>query len=140
MDDADRYRCRRIYLKPGDDPALQAQAACEALANIEGILLAAPFDTHCIHIIYSLDKLSFEIVIELLNELEFETDDSLLISLRNTIFCFLEDNARDNMHVDVTEYQQDGGDSDEMERLAGDDDSREIPQDPDNEKYWDDYH
>jgi hypothetical protein len=127
MDPADCYRCRRIHLKTGDDPAFQAQAACEALTNIEGILLASPFNSHCIHVIYSLDKLSFDIVMELLNELEFETDNSLLISLRNTIFGFLEDNARDNMHVDVTEFQQE------------DVDSEDTPQQPDNEKYWDDY-
>ncbi len=127
MDDADRYRCRRIYLKQSDNPAYQAEAACDALTNIEGILLAAPFSAHCIHIIYSLDKLSFEIVIELLDELEFETDKSLLVSLRNTIFCFLEDNARDNMQVDVTEFQQD------------DSESPDTPQQQDDEKYWDDY-
>lgn len=127
MDDADRYRCRRIYLTQNDDPAYQAEAACDALANIEGILLAAPFDEHCIHIIYSLDKLSFEIVIELLHELEFETDKSLLISLRNTIFCFLEDNARDNMQVDVTEFQQENTEGPEQALQQND------------EKYWDDY-
>jgi hypothetical protein len=127
MDDEDRYRCRRIYLKQSDNPAYQAEAACDALTNIEGILLAAPFSAHCIHIIYSLDKLSFEIVIELLDELEFETDKSLLLSLRNTIFCFLEDNARDNMHIDVTEFQQDESES------------ADTPQQQDNEKYWDDY-
>ena len=127
MDDADRYRCRRIYLKQSDNPAYQAEAACDALTNIEGILLAAPFSTHCIHIIYSLDKLSFEIVVELLDELEFETDKSLLLSLRNTIFCFLEDNARDNMHIDVTEFQQDESES------------ADTPQQQDDEKYWDDY-
>ena len=140
MDEADRYRCRRIYLKPDDDPAFQAQAACEALANIDGILLAAPFSRDCIHIIYSLDKLSFDIVIELLNELEFETDNSLLISLRNTIFGFLEDNARDNMHIDVTEFQQDEADSAETPRQMGEDEAPELPHEPDNEKYWDDYH
>ena len=127
MDDADRYRCRRIYLTPSDNPAYQANAACDALANIEGILLAAPFDTYCIHIIYSLDKLSFEIVIDLLQELEFETDNSLLISLRNTIFCFLEDNARDNMQVDIAEFQQE------------DRESPEVTPQQDDEKYWDDY-
>ena len=127
MDDADRYRCRRIYLKQSDNPAYQAIAACEALTGIDGILLAAPFDAHCIHIIYSLDKLSFEIVIELLDELEFETDKSLLLSLRNTIFGFLEDNARDNMHPDLTEFQQD------------DSEDNGSPQPQDNEKYWDDY-
>jgi len=127
MDDADRYRCRRIYLKQSDNPAYQAEAACDALTNIEGILLAAPFSAHCIHIIYSLDKLSFEIVVELLDELEFETDKSLLLSLRNTIFCFLEDNARDNMHIDVTEFQHDEGET------------PDTPQRQDDEKYWDDY-
>ncbi len=127
MDDADRYRCRRIYLKQSDNPAYQADAACEALANIDGILLAAPFDVHCVHIIYSLDALSFEIVIDLLDELEFETDKSLLLSLRNTIFGFLEDNARDNMQLDVTELQQD------------DSESLEPAQQQDHDKYWDDY-
>lgn len=127
MEDADRYRCRRIHLKPGDNPAFQAEAACEALTDIEGILLAAPWTSHCIHIIYSLDKLSFEIVVELLNELEFETDNSLLISLRNTIFGYLEDNARDNMPVDANEHQ------------PQDDEVAETPLLTDNEHYWDDY-
>ena len=127
MEDADRYRCRRIYLRQSEDPAYQADAACDALANIEGILLASPFDAHSIHIIYSLDKLSFEIIIELLHELEFQTDKSLLVTVRNTIFCFLEDNARDNMQIDITEFQQD------------DPDPAEPAQQADDEKYWDDY-
>jgi hypothetical protein len=127
MDDADRYRCRHIHLKQSDNPAHQADAACAALTNIDGILLAAPFSEHSVHIIYSLDKLTFEIVIELLIELDFVMDDSFLISLRNTIFCFLEDNARDNMHIDVSEFQQE------------DSTSPEIPH-QDSDKYWDDYH
>ena len=127
MDEADRYRCRCIYLKQSDKPAFQAEAACDALINIDGILLAAPRDTHCIHIIYSLDQLSFEIIVELLVELKFETDKSLLQALRDTIFCFLEDNARDNMQGDATELP------------ANDDQSPESPPLQDNDKYWDDY-
>ena len=134
MDDADRYRCRRIYLRQNDDPAYQAEAACEALTNIDGILLAAPFTEHCVHIIYSLDKLTFEIVIELLHELEFETDKSLLLSLRNTIFCFLEDNARDNMHVDVTEFQLDEAEPEPPQEESGESTQKE------EDKYWNDYH
>lgn len=129
MDDVDRYRCRRIYLKQSDNPVYQAHAACDALVSIDGILLATPSNESCFHVIYALDKLTFEIVIELLNELEFETDNSLLITLRNTIFCFLEENARDNLHIDVTEFQQDG-----LESL-------EVPhQQDDEDQYWDDYH
>jgi hypothetical protein len=127
MDDTDRYRCRHIHLKQSDNPAHQADAACAALANVDGILLAAPFTADRVHIIYLLDKLSFEIVIELLGELDFELDDSFLNSLRNTIFSFLEDNARDNMHNDMTEFEQE------------DSTNPEIPH-QDNQKYWDDYH
>jgi hypothetical protein len=127
MDDADRYRCRHIHLKQSDNPAHQADAACAALTNIDGILLAAPYSEHNVHIVYSLDKLTFEIVIELLSELDFVMDESFLISLRNTIFCFLEDNARDNMHIDANEFQQE------------DSANPEIPH-QDNDKYWDDYH
>ena len=127
MDDADRYRCRHISLKQSDNPAHQADAVCAALASIDGILLAAPFSEDSVHIIYSLDKLSFEIVVELLSELDFEMDDSFLISLRNTIFGFLEDNARDNMQVDATEPP------------ANENQGPESPPLQDNDKYWDDY-
>jgi hypothetical protein len=127
MEEADHYRCRRVYLKPSDDPAFQAHAACEALANIDGILLAAPHSEHSAHIIYSLDHLSFEIIIALLRELDFELDDSFLLSLRNTIFCFLEDNARDQMHI------EEGGEAQD------DSETPEIPH-RDKDQYWEDYH
>lgn len=139
MHDADRYRCRRIYLKPSDNPACQADAACDALANIEGILLASPFNSHCINILYSLDKLTFDIVIELLHELEFRTDKSLLISLRNTIFCFLEDNARDNMHIDISQFEQDAMESAGTGEHS-DETRPESAVQQQQEKYWDDYH
>ncbi len=128
MEEADRYRCRRIFLKSDGDPAHQAQAACEALANVDGILLAAPHDNASVHIIYSLDKLSFEIINDLLHELDFETESSLLIRVRDTIFCYLEDNARGDQPFDISEFE-----------LEEDDASPAIPQ-HDEDRYWDDYH
>ena len=125
MEEADQYRCRLINLKHNDDPDHQAEAACEALANIDGILLAAPFSKHSVHIIYALDSLTFEIIIELLTELNFELQDSILVTLRNTISCYLEDNARANMHLDITEFQESEGESQEVT--------------PDSNKYWEDY-
>ena len=129
MDDTDQYRCRLIYLKPTADITKQAEAACEAVAGIEGIILAAPSDRHSVHLIYSLNNLSFELLTDLLDELGFELDNSILISLRNTIFQFLEANVRDNMHIDVTNFQED---SDEDESVC-------IPQQS-SDKYWKDYH
>ena len=129
MDDTDQYRCRLIYLKQTDDITKQAEAVCEAVAGIEGIILAAPFDRYSVHLIYSLDNLSFELLTDLLNELGFEFECSILLSLRNTIFEFLEANVRDNRHIDVTKFQVD---SDEGEAAT-------LPrQTPD--KYWEDYH
>ncbi len=125
MEEADQYRCRLINLKHSGDPDYQAEAACEVLANIDGIILAAPFSKHSVHIIYALDRLTFEIIIELLDELNFELQDSILVSLRNTIYCYLEDNARANMHLDVTEFQE------------PEDESQAVSQDSD--KYWEDY-
>jgi hypothetical protein len=127
MEEADRYRCRYVYLKQSSDPALQAPAACEALAHIDGILLAAPHDKHSAHIVYSLDELSFEIVIELLSELEFVMDNSFLISLRNTIYCYLEENVRESIPVE------------DPQEPAEERENPEIPH-RDKEQYWDDYH
>ncbi len=127
MEEAERYRCRHIYLKPGDNPELQAEAACAALVNIDGILLAAAHGEYCVHLIYSLDELTFEIVIDLLIELEFELDNSFLVSIRKTIYGYLDDNARDNLHLDAGDEQQD-------ESAAHD-----IPH-QDTDQYWKDYH
>jgi hypothetical protein len=129
MDDTDQYRCRLIYLKQTDDITKQAEAACEAVVGIEGIILAAPSDSHSVHLIYSLNNLSFELLTDLLNELGFELDNSILLGLRNTIFQFLETNVRDNMHIDVTKFQE-GSDEDE---------ATGVPRQS-SDKYWEDYH
>ena len=127
MDDTDHYRCRLIYLRETADQSKQADAACNSLAGIEGVLLAAPSDQYSIHLIYSLDHLSFELIIDLLNELGFEVDDSILLTLQKTIFQYLDTNARENMHIDVSQFEQEPTET------------PEIPhQSPD--KYWEDYH
>ncbi len=126
MDDIECYRCRRFYLRQSVDPKKQAEAACEVLAGTEGVVLAAAASQNSIHLIYSLNHLSFELLTDLLTELGFELEDSILLSLRKTIFQFLDDNARDNMHIDVTEFQEDCDAPNEMPHQTSD-------------KYWDDY-
>ena len=126
MDDTGFYRCRLFYLRQSADPAKQAKAACEILAGTEGVILAAATSHNSIHLIYSLNHLSFELLTDLLSELGFELDNSILLSLRKTIFQFLEDNARDNMHPDISEFEQHFQDHPEMPHQNSD-------------KYWDDY-
>lgn len=127
MEDTDHYRCRLIYLRQTTEQSKQAEAACDRLAGIKGILLATPADEYSIHLIYSLDHLSFELIIDLLNELEFEVDDSILLTLQKTIYQYLDTNARENMHIDVSQFEEEPRQT------------PEIPhQSPD--KYWEDYH
>ncbi|TDJ25078.1 MAG: hypothetical protein E2O60_02355 [Gammaproteobacteria bacterium] len=130
MEDTDHYRCRLIYLRQSADLSKQAEAACEKLAGIEGILLATPADQYSIRLIYSLDYLSFEMVVDLLDELGFEMNDSILLTLKNTIYQFLDTNARENMHIDVTQFE---------DKSVNQPDTPEIPH-RSSEKYWEDYH
>lgn len=125
MEDITSYRCRLFYLRPSADPARQADAACEVLAGTEGVLLAAPATEHSIHLIYSLNFLSFELITELLTELGFELDRSILVCLRNTIFQFLDDNAMDNMDINIADFEEDCPPS-------------TIPHET-TDKYWEEY-
>lgn len=127
MDDTDHYRCRLIYLKQSSDNTPQAEAACKALAGIEGITLAAPLDSHSIHLIYSLDQLSFELITDLIEELGFELDKSILLSLQQTIYQFLDDNARESLPIELKQISPE-----ELE-------PGEIPHQS-VDKYWKDYH
>ena len=127
MEDTDHYRCRLICLLQSAGQSNPAEAACDRLAGIEGILLAAPVDQYNIHLIYSLDHLSFELITDLLSELGFEMEDSILLAVQKTIYQYLDTNARENMHVDVTEF---------VDTPA---EPPEIPHES-NDKYWKDYH
>ena len=127
MDNTDHYRCRLISLRPSADESKQVEAACDVLAEVEGILLAAPFDPCSIHLIYSLNQVSLELVTDLLDELGFELDNSIVVTVRKTIYQFLDANARDNMHVDVTSFQEEPGETPEIPHQS-------------SERYWKDYH
>ena len=52
---------------------------------------------------------------------------AFMMSLRNTLYCYLEDTARDKMQIEAPEDQ------------PSDNESAEIPH-PDNDQYWEDYH
>lgn len=108
MDDIEHYRCHHIYLKQSDEESQQAQAASNKFAGIEGIVLATPIDIHRIHLIYSLDH-------------------SILLSLRNTIYQYLEENARENLDIGVTSIKPKSSEGQEIARQSPD-------------IYWEYYH
>ena len=64
---------------------------------------------------------------DLLSELGFELDKSILVTVRKTIYQFLDANARDNMHIDVTSFEVES------------DETADVPHQS-SDKYWEDYH
>ncbi len=82
---------------------------------------------HCrLSLTYSLEYLSFELVEALLKELGFYLDDSFLPSVRRNIYQYLEDNVREQLHVD------------QQKQILVCDIEAELPHD-EPEKYWNNY-
>ena len=126
MDDAS-YICRRkVCLADNGDQAL-ATEACAALLGIQGVFGAVPISPTSLELSYSIKHLSFDLIEELLKELGFYLDNSVMAILRRNIYQYLEDNLRERLRVD-----------EEGQALACD---AESPQEegPEPEKYWSNY-
>ena len=105
----------------------QAEDACSALRSIKGVHDAKPVNNHRLKLTYSLEHLTFELIEDLLRELGFYLDNSILAVIRRNIFQYLEDNAREKIHLDKQEEQR-------LECPV----NPEIPHD-EPEKYWNNY-
>ena len=129
MNEQIHIRKRMICLKPGV-VGKQADDACVALRGIKGVLKVYPLSNRRIHLTYSLENLSFELIEGLLAELGFKLDNSILAILRRTVYQYLEDNVREKLHVDEDEHEH------EHSLMCHLDGSLEHEE---PEKYWNDY-
>ncbi len=125
MDDQAYYRKRMICLARNGDTT-QAHTACEALRSIKGVIEANPISHYRLTLTYSLQNLTFELIENLLKELGYYLDDSVFALIRRNIYQYLEDNAREKIHVD-----------EEKHKLICDVDSELPHEEPD--KYWHNY-
>lgn len=118
-------RTRLVCLTPNGNKK-QAADACAALLAIKGVHNAKPVKSHRLSLTYSLEHLTFELIEDLLKELGFYLDNSVLSIIRRNIFQYLEDNAREKIHTD-----------EEDQKLICHASTEEIPHEP--EKYWNNY-
>lgn len=125
MDDQIYIRKRLICLAQNGHES-QAEEACATLRGIKGVFDAQPVNNHRLSLTYSLEHLTFELIEDLLRELGFYLDDSIFAVIRRNIYQYLEDNAREKIHVD-----------EEKQKLVCEVDT-EIPHD-EPEKYWNNY-
>ena len=125
MVDNPLIRKRMICLKPGIE-GNQAEQACTALRGVKGVFEVRPLSHRRIHLTYTLEMLSFELIEGLLSELGFKLDNSILAKIRRTVYQYLEDNVREKMHVEEEEHA--------LVCQADDGLDQEEP-----EKYWNNY-
>lgn len=121
------YIRRRLVCLTRNGHASQAKDACAALRSIKGVHDAQPVKNHRLLLTYSLEHLTFELIEDLLSELGFYLDNSVLAVIRRNIFQYLEDNAREKIHLDKQEEHK-------LENPV----DLEIPHD-EPEKYWNNY-
>jgi len=96
MDQAppDPVKYREIgFSDPHPDPQ-QALSAMLVLADIDGIIrVSIPEHSHnSIHISYDLSLISLNIIEELLSELGYHLDNSLLAKLKRALYYYTEEN------------------------------------------------
>jgi len=106
MDDKYLIHHRKVCLKKLQSSPSQAEKACTALSSIRGMINADPISECRIKLSYSLEHLSFNLIEELLEELGFHLDRSLLPTIRRMVYQYLEDNAREHLSFEEGEDEQ----------------------------------
>jgi len=81
------------FCNPHPDPQ-QALSAVLVLADIEGIIrVSIPDSTRSVlHVSYDLSEISLHIIEDLLTELGFHLDNSLLAKLKRALYYYTEEN------------------------------------------------
>ena len=125
MEDQIYIRKRLICLARNGHES-QAEEACAALRRVKGVFDAHPVNNHRLSLTYSLEHLTFELIEALLRELGFYLDNSIFAIIRRTIYQYLEDNAREKIHVD-----------EEKQSLVCQVEPESMQDEP--EKYWNNY-
>ena len=78
-------------LQPGPQQAL---TAVQVLRDLEGVLAAEATAEHRIQVSYDLRHVSLQMLEDLLQELGFHLDNSLVFKLRRALYYYTEDNER----------------------------------------------
>lgn len=125
MDEQVHIRKRLVCLRRSGDKS-QVEAACATLRGIKGVIDAHPVNSYRLSLTYSLEHLTFELIEGLLSELGFYLDNSFFAVIRRNIYQYLEDNAREKIHVD-----------EENQKLVCQVDPEALHDEP--EKYWNNY-
>lgn len=104
----DTIKHREIRFRGPHADSTPALTAARALAQVEGILHSQALNATTIKVSYDLHYVSLQLIDELLYELGFHLDNSLLVKLQRALYYYTEDLQRetlDGQHLDNNNTQ-----------------------------------
>jgi hypothetical protein len=78
----------------------QAQTASLLLSDVEGMHLLRPHDSYLLHISYDITCLNLNLIEDVLVDLGFHLDNSLMMKLKRALYYYTEEVERANLGID----------------------------------------
>lgn len=91
---------REIRFSRWSPDTMQAHSACHVLHDVEGIHHVQPLESHLLQISYDVSHISLSIIDEVLVELGFHLDNSLLHKLKRALYYYTDETQRANLGLE----------------------------------------
>lgn len=78
----------------------QAHSACLILSDVEGIHRVQPLDPYVLHVSYDVSCFTLKIIEDVLVELGFHLDNSLMYKLKRALYDYAEETQRANLGLE----------------------------------------
>ncbi len=78
----------------------QAHTASLMLSDVEGVQLLRPRDSYLLHISYEITALNLKLIEDVLIDLGFHLDNSLIVKLKRALYYYTEEVERANLGID----------------------------------------
>jgi len=79
----------------------QAHSASLILSDVEGVHLLRPHDSYLLHISYDISCLNLNLIEDVLVDLGFHLDNSLMVKLMRALYYYTEEAERANLGLDA---------------------------------------
>ena len=91
---------RQIHFCPFHPDQQQAHSASLLLSDVEGIRLLRPQHAHLLHVSYDITLLNLNLIEDVLIDLGFHLDNSLIVKLKRALYYYTEEVERANLGID----------------------------------------
>ncbi len=90
-------KSRQIYFSHLHPDPNQAQSACIFLQALEGIKVMTAISAQQLHIEYHIEEICLQTIEEILIELGFHLDNSLIYKIKRALYYYTEETQRANL-------------------------------------------